>query len=337
MRVGVGFTPFETRAEVIVRLAMRADEMGLDRVDVAEGWTDDAMILLAELAQRTSRIALGTAVVSAWGRTPATIALGAAGLQRLSGGRFSLGIGAGSPPLTEGFHGIAWDRPLARLRDTLTAVRALLSGERLPDPAPGARPLRLGVLPEVPVPIVLAALSAGSIRLAGELADGWAPFLWARSRVSEGRALLHEGESRLELPKPSPTRVSVAVPVALAAHERDARGLAAWWLSTYATRMGPLYPRLLAERFGMAAGVEAVIEAAQGNGRPQLPAAAEELAREVTLLGTYEEAGAAVAAWFAAGADSVTLVLPPGRPEEELAELIDVSADVAGATLSAQR
>lgn len=334
MRVGVAFTPFETRADVIVRLATRADELGLDRLDVAEGWTDDALILLAELALRTSRIDLGTSVISAWGRTPATIALGAAGLQRSSRGRFSLGIGAGSPPLTEGFHGIAWDRPLARLRETLTAVRALLRGDRLPNPAPGARPLRLGVRPEVPVPIVLAALSAGSIRLAGELADAWAPFLWARSRVPDGRALLQEGESRLGAP--TPTRVSVAVPVALGPRESDARRLAAWWLSTYATRMGPLYPRMLAERFGMAAGVEAVIESTQGSGQPELPAAAEDLAREVTVLGTYEEAGEAIAAWFAAGADSVNLVLPPGRPEAELAEIVEVAAGFVSAGAPAQ-
>jgi alkanesulfonate monooxygenase SsuD/methylene tetrahydromethanopterin reductase-like flavin-dependent oxidoreductase (luciferase family) len=139
MGVGVSFTPFETRAEVIMRLAIRADELGLDRVSIAEGWTHDSMILLAELALRTSRIDLGTGVVSVWKRTPATIALGAAGLQRCSGGRFSLGIGAGSPALAEGFHGIAWDRPLVRLRDTLVAVRTLLAGERLPSPVPGAR------------------------------------------------------------------------------------------------------------------------------------------------------------------------------------------------------
>ena len=228
------------------------------------------MILLAELALRTSRIGLGTSVISAWGRTPATIALGAAGLQRCSGGRFSLGIGAGSPPLTEGFHGIAWDRPVLRLRETLTAVRGLLAGDRLPSPAPGARPLRLGVLPEVPVPIVLAALSSGSIRLAGELADGWAPFLWARSRVQDGLALLREGESRVEVP--APTRVCVGVPVALGPDENSARRLAAWWLSTYVTRMGPLYPRMLGQRFGMAAGVDALIEAARSDRQPELPA-----------------------------------------------------------------
>ena len=329
MRVGVAFTPFETRTDVILRLATRADDLGLDRVDVAEGWTHDSMILLAELALRTSRIHLGTSVISAWGRTPATIALGAAGLQRCSGGRFSLGIGAGSPPLTEGFHGIAWERPLARLRETLTAVRALLSGDRLPNPARDARPLRLGVLPDVPVPITLAALSSGSIRLAGELADGWAPFLWARSRVQEGRGLLQEGESRAEVP--TPTRVSVGVPVALGPDQKSARRLAAWWLSAYTTRMGPLYPRMLAERFEMAAGVNAVIEAANGNPRPELPAVAEDLAREVTLMGTYDQAEEAIAAWFAAGADNVQFVLPPDRPEDELAEIVNVAASIASA------
>jgi alkanesulfonate monooxygenase SsuD/methylene tetrahydromethanopterin reductase-like flavin-dependent oxidoreductase (luciferase family) len=324
MRVGVGFTPFETRTDAIINLAGHAEEVGLDRVDVAEGWTHDSLIILAELAARTSRIGLGTSIISVWGRTPATMALGAAGLQRCSGGRFSLGIGAGSPPLAEGFHGRPWDRPLARLRETLTTVRTLLAGERLPEPAPGARALRLGVVPETPVPILLAALAPGSVRLAGELADGWTPFLWARSRLQDGKALLQEGERAAEAPKP--TRVSPGVPVALGPDEASARRLAAWWLSTYLTRMGPLYPRMLGERFGMSAAVNAMLDAADGNASPDLPAAAEELAQDVTLFGTYDRAGDTIAAWFAAGADNLSLVLPPGHPEEELAEMLDVAS-----------
>jgi alkanesulfonate monooxygenase SsuD/methylene tetrahydromethanopterin reductase-like flavin-dependent oxidoreductase (luciferase family) len=323
MGLGVGFTPFETRTDVIVRVARHAEEIGLDRVDVAEGWTHDSLILLAELAARTSRIALGTSIISVWGRTPATMALGAAGLQRCSEGRFSLGIGAGSPPLAEGFHGVRWDRPLARLRETLVAVRALLGGDRLPKPASGARALRLGVAPESPVPILLAALAPGSVRLAGELADGWTPFLWARSRIGEGRALLQDGEQRSDAA--TPTRTSVGVPVALGPDDASARQLAAWWLSTYLTRMGPLYPRMLGERFGMSAAVKAVRDAADGNAPPELPASAEELARDVTLFGTYDQAGDTIAAWVAAGADDVNLVLPPGRPEEELVEFLDVA------------
>ena len=327
--VGIAFTPFESRVEVIVRLAQRADAAGLGRVDLAEGWTHDSMVLLAELALRTSRIGLGTAVVSAWGRTPATIAMGAAGLQRCSRGRFSLGIGASSPPLTEGFHGLAWEQPLTRTRNALRAIRSLLAGERLPNPAEGARPLRLAALPDAPVPITLAALSAGSIRLAGELADAWGPFLWARSRLQDGLELLADGRARSELQ--TPAIACVGVPVALGREEADARTLASWWLSTYATRMGPLYPRMLAERFGMAAGVRAVINAAQDGRHAELPAAAEELAREVTLMGRHDEAADLIGAWFAAGAESEQLVLPPGRPEEELAEIVDTAAGVVAA------
>jgi alkanesulfonate monooxygenase SsuD/methylene tetrahydromethanopterin reductase-like flavin-dependent oxidoreductase (luciferase family) len=323
-RVGVAFTPFEARADLILRLGGQAEELGLDRVDLAEGWTHDSMILLNQLAARTRSIGLGTSVLSAWGRTPAVMALGAAGLQSCSEGRFSLGIGASSPPLTEGFHGVTWDRPVAHLRRTLTAVRALLAGDRLPDPAGDARPLRLGVVPETPIPIVLAALSPASIRLAGELADAWIPFLWARSRINDGRALLAEGESRSE--SASPTRVTVGVPVALGADEPGAREVAAWWISTYATRMGPLYPQLLSQRFGMAAAVNAVTDAARNGRAAELPPAAEDLAHEVTLFGTYDQAEAKIAAWFRAGADSVNLVLPPGRPEHELIEIMKVAA-----------
>jgi alkanesulfonate monooxygenase SsuD/methylene tetrahydromethanopterin reductase-like flavin-dependent oxidoreductase (luciferase family) len=326
--VGIAFTPFETRTDVILRLAGRADQLGLDRVDVAEAWTDDAFVLLAQIAARTTRIALGASVVSAWGRTPATIAMAASGLARCSGDRFALGVGAGSPPLTEGLHGTAWSPPAPRLRETLTAVRALLTGERLPAPAAGARPLRLGALPESPVPIGLAALSPGSIRLAGELADAWSPFLWARSQLAQGRALLDEGAARAATP--IATRTAVAVPVALGADERAARRMAAWWLATYATRMGPLYPRLLAKRFGQAPAVDAIVRDA-ADGRPDLPAVAEGLARDVTLMATYDGARAAVDAWFAAGADTVHLVLPPGLRELELTELLDVVADVAAA------
>jgi alkanesulfonate monooxygenase SsuD/methylene tetrahydromethanopterin reductase-like flavin-dependent oxidoreductase (luciferase family) len=83
--------------------------------------------------------------------------------------------------------------------------------------------------------------------------------------------------------------------------------------------MGPIYPRMLGERFGMGAALGAVVDEA-----PELPEAAEELAREVTLMATYDQAEAAIGAWFAEGVDSVQLVLPPGRPEEELARIIDV-------------
>jgi alkanesulfonate monooxygenase SsuD/methylene tetrahydromethanopterin reductase-like flavin-dependent oxidoreductase (luciferase family) len=259
-----------------------------------------------------------------WSRTPAAIAMAAASLQRASGGRFALGLGASSPPLVEGLHGITWRQPVGRLRSTLVAVRALLEGARLPVDREDVRPLRLGAPPEQPVPILLAALAPASIRLAGELADEWLPFLWARSRLADGRALLAEGEAAAE--RPTATRVSASVPLAIAQDEETARQIAASWLLAYLTRMGPLYPRMLRDQFGFAREADALLDANGGDGPPRLPAAAEPLAQDVTVMATYDEAPGAIRRWLEAGADSVDLVLPFGLPEEQLHEMLKAAA-----------
>jgi alkanesulfonate monooxygenase SsuD/methylene tetrahydromethanopterin reductase-like flavin-dependent oxidoreductase (luciferase family) len=262
-----------------------------------------------------------------WSRTPAAIAMAAAGLQRASEGRFALGLGASSPPLVEGLHGLTWQQPIDRMRTTLVAVRALLEGGRLPLDRENVRPLRLGAPPERQVPIIVAALAPASIRLAGELADDWLPFLWARSRLSDGQALLAEGEARAEAP--TATRVAASVPLAIAEDEQTSRRIAAGWLLAYLTRMGPLYPRMLSDRFGFAHEVEALLAANADGGPPQLPAAAEPLARDVTAMGTYEQAPDAVRHWLEAGADTIDLVLPLGVPEEQLREMLEATAPAA--------
>jgi alkanesulfonate monooxygenase SsuD/methylene tetrahydromethanopterin reductase-like flavin-dependent oxidoreductase (luciferase family) len=322
-RVGVGVTPFHSEADATIRLAVRAEELGYARFATAEGWTQDAIVLLAQIAGVTSRIGLATGVLPVWSRTPAAIAMAAAGLQRASGGRFALGLGASSPPLVEGLHGLTWQQPVERMRTTLVAVRALLEGARLPLERENVRPLRLGAPPERPIPILLAALAPSSVQLAGELADGWLPFLWARSRLSDGRALLAAGEARAEAS--SATQVAASVPLAIAEDEDTSRQIAAGWLLAYLTRMGPLYPRMLGERFGFANEVEALLAANANGGPPQLPTATERLAREVTVMGTYDEAPGAVRLWLEAGADTVDLVLPLGVPEEQLREMLEAA------------
>ncbi len=303
---------------------MAAEELGYARFGTAEGWTHDAVVLLARIAGVTSRIGLATTVLPVWSRTPAAIAMAAAGLQRASDGRFALGLGASSPPLVEGLHGLTWQRPVTRMRTTLVAVRALLEGARVPLDRADVRPLRLGVPPEQPVPILLAALAPSSVRLAGELADEWLPFLWARSRLADGRALLAEGEAAAE--RPTATRVAASVPLAIGEDEETARQVAAGWLLAYLTRMGPLYPRVLRDHFGYAREADALLDANDGDGPPRLPAAAEPLARDVTLMGTYAEAPDRVRAWLEAGADSVDLVLPLGLPEAQLREMLEAAA-----------
>jgi len=322
--IGAGVTPFQTDGEATVRLAVAAEELGYARFGTAEGWTHDAVVLLTQIAGVTSRIGLATTVLPVWSRTPAAIAMAAASLQRASGGRFALGLGASSPPLVEGLHGLTWEEPLARMRSTLLAVRALLGGQRLPLDREQVRALRLGVPPDPPVPIVLAALAPGSVRLAGELADQWLPFLWARSRIPDGRALLAEGEAAAE--GATVTGVSPSIPLAIAEQEEMARAIAAGWLLAYLTRMGPLYPRVLRDHFGYAREVDALLEANADGGVPKLPAAAEPLARDVTLMGTYDEAADVIRLWLEAGADTVDLVLPLGLPEEQLREMLAAAA-----------
>jgi len=228
-RVGAGVTPFQTDADATIRLAVAAEELGYARFGSAEGWTHDAVVLLARIAGVTSRIGLATTVLPVWSRTPAALAMAAASLQWASAGRFSLGLGASSPPLVEGLHGLTWQQPLDRMRTTLVAVRALLDGARLPHDREHVRALRLGAPPERPVPILLAALAPASVRLAGELADQWLPFLWARSRIPDGRTLLAEGEAAAE--GSTATGVAASVPLAIAEDEEaahpDRRRLAA--------------------------------------------------------------------------------------------------------------
>jgi alkanesulfonate monooxygenase SsuD/methylene tetrahydromethanopterin reductase-like flavin-dependent oxidoreductase (luciferase family) len=326
-KIGVGVTPFQSDAGATIRLAVRAEELGYARFAAAEGWTQDAVVVLAQIAGATSRIGLATGVLPVWSRTPAAIAMAAASLQRASDGRFALGLGASAPPLVEGLHGVVWQRPVDRMRTTLVAVRALLEGTRLPLDRENVRPLRLGALPEGRIPILLAALAPSSVRLAGELADVWLPFLWARSRFADGRALIAEGETRAD--SPSATQVAASVPLALAEDEQASRQIAAGWLLTYLTRMGPLYPRMLGERFGFAQEVEALVAANAGGGPPQLPAGAERLAREVIAMGTYDEAPELLRRWLEAGPDTVDLVLPFALPEQQLREMLEAAAPAA--------
>ena len=304
--VAIGVTPMETRRAVVLRLATLAEELGYTAFNVAEGWGLDAGVVLAEIATRTSRIELGTGVLNVWGRSPASIAMLAAGLAEVSGGRFTLGLGAGSPQLAEGLHDVPFEAPVRRLGAVTRQVRGLLAGERM-TPSTGGRGLRLAAPPSAPVPLHLAALGPAAVRLAGELADAWCPFLLPRSGLKQGMCLLEEGAARAGRPRP---RVTPALPTAL---QPD---VAAWWLVFYLTSMGPLYATTLRDQ-GFGAAVDAVV-AANGRGvPPTVPPAAQVLVDELLLT---EDGG--LEPWYAAGVDMPTVVLPPGRPLEELEHIL---------------
>jgi alkanesulfonate monooxygenase SsuD/methylene tetrahydromethanopterin reductase-like flavin-dependent oxidoreductase (luciferase family) len=165
--IAVGLTPMETRRDAVLHLAVRAEELGYDAFHLAEGWGHDAGVLLAEVALATRRIRLGTGVVNVWGRSAASLAMLARGLDAVSGGRFALGLGAGSPALAEGLHDTPFTDPVGRLETVARQVRVLLDGGRLvPTTAHSQRPLRLDGPAGAPIPLQLAALGPRSVRLA---------------------------------------------------------------------------------------------------------------------------------------------------------------------------
>jgi F420-dependent oxidoreductase-like protein len=159
-----------------------AERLGVDCVWSAEAWGHDAVTPLAFLAARTSKIKLGSGIIQAGTRTPALIAMTAMSLASMSGGRFRLGLGVSGPQVIEGWHGIPFDRPVQRMRETAEIVRRAVRGERLeysgsvytlPLPGGEGKALRSAAKPQPAIPIYLATLSPNSLAMTGEIADGW--------------------------------------------------------------------------------------------------------------------------------------------------------------------
>jgi F420-dependent oxidoreductase-like protein len=186
--------------KLYLRAATLADELGYDSFWVPEAWGYESFTLLTEMAIATKRIKLGTGIINVFSRSPGLIAMSAATLDEISGGRFILGIGTSGARVIEGFHGRPFDKPLTQTRDVIRAVRTLLSGGKLSDAhlensAP--RPFTLEMKPTRPaVPIYVAALKQKAIESIGELADGWIPTFWPYERLAEGRAWITAGAAR---------------------------------------------------------------------------------------------------------------------------------------------
>ncbi len=315
--VAVSLMPLENRRETITHLVTAAERADYDAFFLPETWAHDITVLLGEAAVRTERIGLGTGILGVWGRSPGTLAMAAATLHDVSGGRFTLGLGASTKQLTEGLHDMPFGAPAEQMRRVITQVRALLRGERIPlTRATEARPLRLNLPPAPGLPIYLAGLAAESIRLAGELADGWMPFLYPRSRLAEGIAVLREGAARANPSRELP-RVCPSMPTVVAADPSEARRGAAWIIAFYLTSMGPFYPRAIS-RLGFEREVQAVIAANTTRGSAVVPPEAEALLDELTVYGTPTEARARLARWQETGAALPILLLPPNQKPAQI-------------------
>jgi F420-dependent oxidoreductase-like protein len=196
-------------AETVGELA-DYEKAGLDIVFVPEAYSYDAVSQLGYVAAKTERLQLASGIMQLYTRTPTLTAMTAAGLDYVSDGRFNLGIGVSGPQVIEGWHGVPYDAPVARTRETIEICRAVWRRERLTyqgknyqiplPPGQGTglgKPLKIINHPvRDRIPIFVAAVGPKNTAMAAELAEGWQPIfyfpekaagIWGAS-LAEGRA-----------------------------------------------------------------------------------------------------------------------------------------------------
>jgi F420-dependent oxidoreductase-like protein len=186
-------------------LAQEADRLGYSSAWAAEAYGSDAATVLSWVAAQTERIDIGSAVFQIPARTPAMTAMTAATLDSLSGGRFRLGLGVSGPQVSEGWHGVRFDKPLARTREYVEIVRMALARETvkhdgrfwtLPLPDGPGKALRLTVHPaRADIPLYLAAIGPKNLELTGEIADGWLAIFYAPEHAGELLAHVSAGRA----------------------------------------------------------------------------------------------------------------------------------------------
>ena len=183
-----------------------AERLGFDSVWTAEAYGSDCLTPLAWWGSATSSVRLGTNIMQMSARTPAATAMAAITMDHLSGGRFILGLGASGPQVVEGWYGQPYPRPLARTREYIDIIRAIVArsgpveydGAFFQLPYRGGsglgKPLKSTVHPlRTDIPIFLAAEGPKNVALAAETADGWLPFLFSPKADGFYRAALADG------------------------------------------------------------------------------------------------------------------------------------------------
>jgi F420-dependent oxidoreductase-like protein len=317
MRIGMSLNYAGGFAETVTELA-DYERAGLDIVFVPEAYSYDAVSQLGFIAAKTERLQIASGILQLYSRTPTLTAMTAAGLDYVSGGRFTLGIGASGPQVIEGWHGVPYDAPVGRTREIIEICRMVWRRERLEYtgkhyllPLPAGRgtglgkPLKLINHPvRERIPIFVAAIGPKNVAMAAELAEGWEPIFYLPEKAADvwGRALAAGAALR----DPSLPPLDVVAQAALAIGE-DAAGwleLGRPMLALYIGGMGPHRDKgrnfyyELAVRYGF-----------------------EEQAAKIQdayLSGRKDEAAALVPAGLLSG---ISLVGPEGLVAERLAAL----------------
>jgi F420-dependent oxidoreductase-like protein len=252
MRVGMMLNYSGGFTETVSELA-DFERAGLQIVFVPEAYSFDAVSQLGFIAARTSTVEIASGIFQLYSRTPALTAMTAAGLDYVSGGRFTLGIGASGPQVIEGWHGVPYNAPVGRTREIIEICRMVWRRERveyhgrhytLPLPADQGtglgKPLKLINRPvRERIPIVVAALGPKNVALAAELAEGWQPIFYFPEKAGlTWDAALAEGAAKRDTATLGPLDVIAAAPLAIGDDVTHLRDLMRPALALYIGGMG---------------------------------------------------------------------------------------------------
>ncbi len=199
MRLGITLSINGTRPKLSIDEVLEAERIGYESVWSGEAWGTDAVSPVAWVLARTTRIKAGTAIMQMQARTPACTAMTAMTLNALSGGRFLLGVGPSGPQVIEGWHGVAYGKPLGRTKEYIEIIRKALArqapltyqGEhyQIPYAGPGAtglgKPLRSIVHGDPDMKIYTASITPAGLRTAGEVSDGTLPIWFSPEQADQ--------------------------------------------------------------------------------------------------------------------------------------------------------
>jgi F420-dependent oxidoreductase-like protein len=307
----------------VVPLVRAAEALGYDSVWSAEAYGSDAVSVLVWAAAHTRQIGVGTAVMQIPARSPAATAMTAITIDHLTGGRFRLGLGTSGPQVSEGWHGVGFERPLQRTREYVEVVRRILRrdeplefhGSAFDVPYSGAgatglgKPLKTIVHPlRRDLPVYLAAIGPRNVALAGEIADGLLPTFYAPSHAAAfdgwlGAGLAQGGRDR------SMFDVAPMVTVVVGDDVQACRDLVKPGLALYVGGMGPrganFYNDLI-RRYGYDEAADTVqslyLEGRKGEAAAAVPDA---LVDDVALVGPSGRIAERIARWRDAGVDTL--------------------------------
>lgn len=285
-----------------------------ERLGYRDAWSYEADGLDAftplAVAGPATALRLGTAIVNVFTRGPATIAQSAAGIADLAPGRFILGIGAGSSVIVEGWNGGVFARPATRVREMLRCLRPALAGERVVfrGETVSVDGFRLSQPPARPVPMYVAALRAGMLTVAGELADGVILNWLAPDDVPRCVAVVREAAGRAGR-DPAGVEITCRVFVHLDADDVAARRHVAAYLNV------PVY-RAFHEWLGRTATLAPMWEAwSRGDRRGAVAAIPAAVLDDLLMRGPAEAVRATVQRYLDAGVDTAFLTFFSSEPD----------------------